>query len=199
MSFRSDHLLCLTGLDIRNKSQSDLRSVFTQVLNNGMHGICFSPYLEDQKPGDLVSEEQIRLKIEIIRPFVKWIRTFSCTDGNEMIPRIAKEYGLKTMVGAWLGENQSVNDEEIFNAVRIAKEGYADLVAVGNEVLYREDLSEEELIEYILRVKSDLPGIQVGYVDAYYEFCNRPAFAIFFLQTVIPSGKDATLITHFFI
>jgi len=49
------------------------------------------------------------------------------------------------------------------------------LVAVGNEVLYREDLSEEELLKYIKRVKKRLPGIQVGYVDAYYEFCNRPA------------------------
>jgi len=31
------------------------------------------------------------------------------------------------------------------------------------------------LLKYIKRVKKALPGIQVGYVDAYYEFCNRPA------------------------
>lgn len=79
------------------------------------------------------------------------------------------------MVGAWLGENQAINEEEISNVIQIAKDGYADLVAVGNEVLYREDLTEDELLEFIKRVKNELPGIAVGYVDAYYEFCNRPA------------------------
>jgi len=175
MSFRSDFILSLAGLDTTNKSEADLRTIFTELLNKGLHGICFSPYLEDQKPGSLITEAQIRRKMEIIRPYTKWIRTFSCTEGNEMIPRIAKEYGLKTMVGAWLGENQAINEEEIANVIRIAKNGYADLVAVGNEVLYREDLTEEELLKFIKQVKSELPGIPVGYVDAYYEFCNRPA------------------------
>jgi len=175
MSFRSDYVLSLAGQDITNKSDADMRSIFTDVLNKGMHGICFSPYLEDQEPGSLITEEQIRQKIELIRPYTKWIRTFSCTEGNEMIPRIAKEYGLKTMVGAWLGENQAINEEEIANVIQIAKEGYADIVAVGNEVLYREDLTEEELLKFIFQVKNELVGIPVGYVDAYYEFCNRPA------------------------
>jgi len=175
MSFRNDYILSLAGQDVTNKSDDDLRSIFTETLNKGMHGICFSPYIESQEPGSVITEEQIRRKMEIIRPFTKWIRTFSCTDGNEMIPRIAKEYGLKTMVGAWLGENQAINEEEISNVIGIAKEGYADLVAVGNEVLYREDLTEEELLSFILQVKSELPGIPVGYVDAYYEFCDRPA------------------------
>jgi exo-beta-1,3-glucanase (GH17 family) len=175
MSFRSDYILSLAGQDTTNKSEADLRSIFTELLSKGLHGICFSPYLEDQKPGSLITEAQIRRKMEIIRPYTKWIRTFSCTEGNEMIPRIAKEYGLKTMVGAWLGENQAINEEEIANVIRIARDGYADLVAVGNEVLYREDLTEEELLKFIKQVKSELPGIPVGYVDAYYEFCNRPA------------------------
>ena len=175
MSFRNDNILSLTGQDITNKSEADLRSFFTELLNKGMHGVCFSPYLQNQKPGSFITEEQIRNKLELISPFTKWIRTFSCADGNEMIPRIAKEYGLKTMVGAWLGENMAINEEEIANVIQIARDGYADLVAVGNEVLYREDLTEEELLKFIIQVKSELPGIPVGYVDAYYEFCNRPA------------------------
>jgi len=175
MSFRSENILSLIGNDYSNKTENDLRSMFTEVLKTGMHGLCFSPYKEGQEPGSVLTEEQIRERIEIIRPYTKWIRTFSCTEGNEMIPRIAKEYGLKTLVGAWLGENEDTNEEEIENVIQIAKNGYADLVAVGNEVLYREDLTEEELLKYIRKVKKALPEIQVGYVDAYYEFCNRPA------------------------
>ena len=109
MSFRNDYILSLAGQDVTNKSETDLRTIFTEELTKGMHGICFSPYLEGQEPGNLITEEQIRSRIEIIRPYTQWIRTFSCTDGNEMIPRIAKEYGLKTMVGAWLGENQAIS------------------------------------------------------------------------------------------
>jgi exo-beta-1,3-glucanase (GH17 family) len=47
-------------------------------------------------------------------------------------------------------------------------------VAVGNEVLLREDLSEDELIGQIERVKAALPGVPVGYVDAYYLFEKHP-------------------------
>jgi glucan 1,3-beta-glucosidase len=174
MSFKSENILSLTGRDFSGKTEVDLKSIFTDVLNKGMHGLCFSPYLDNQGPGSIITEEQIRTKIEIILPYTQWIRIFSCTEGNELIPKIAKEYGLKTLVGAWLGEDLEKNETEITNLIKIAKDGYADLVAVGNEVLYREDLTEEELLKYIKQVKDALPEISVGYVDAYYEFCNRP-------------------------
>ena len=140
-----------------------------------MHGICFSSYLDGQEPGSVISAEQIRERIKVVKPYTKWVRTFSCTDGNELIPAIAKENGLKVMVGAWLGDDKELNEKEITNLIKIAKAGNADLVAVGNEVLYREELNETELLDYINRVKEALPGIEVGYVDAYYEFVNRPA------------------------
>jgi GPH family glycoside/pentoside/hexuronide:cation symporter len=58
----------------------------------------------------------------------------------------------------------------------LAKAGFVDIAAVGNEVLLRGDLVEEELISYINRVKAALSGlnIPVGYVDTYYEYYNRP-------------------------
>lgn len=177
MSFRSDKLLSLAGEDFSNKSTADLRKLFRQYLENGIHGLCFSSYLEGQAPGSLVSEEQIRNRIGIIKPYTSWIRTFSCTDGIELVPGIAKENGMKVMAGAWLGDDKEKNEVEIENLVKLVREGNADLVAVGNEVLYREELTEQELLEYIHRVKSLLPGVSVGYVDAYYEFVRRPAIA----------------------
>ncbi len=174
MSYNSENILSLTGIQPLHKTQDELRALFNKVLKNGMHGLCFSPYLTGQKPGSQLTEAQIRRRIEIIRPYTKWIRSFSCTDGNEMIPRIAKEYGLKTLVGGWLGTNERINEQEISNLIQVAKAGYADVVAVGNEVMYRGDLTESELLVYISRVKNEIPGIPVGYVDAYYQFENRP-------------------------
>ena len=132
MSFKSENILSLIGIDFSKKTEDDLRIIFSEVFKKGMHGICFSPYLDDQKPGSVLSEEQIRLKLELISPHAQWIRIFSCTDGNEMIPRIAREYGFKTLVGAWLGEDLEKNEEEIANLIQIAKAGFADLVAVGH-------------------------------------------------------------------
>lgn len=177
MSFRNEKLLSLVGEDFNHISIEDLAVLFNKYLNNGIHGLCFSSYVEGQGPGSIISEEQIRKRIQIIKPYTKWIRTFSCTDGNELIPSIAKGNGLNVMVGAWLSDDKELNEKEIENLIKVVNDGNADLVAVGNEVLYREELTEQELLDYIYRVKEQLPGVQVGYVDAYYEFMVRPAIA----------------------
>jgi len=153
-----------------------LESGMEHILTEQVHGISFSPYLEGQDPSvkSMISEVQIAERLEIIRPHTKWIRSFSCTNGNEEVPRIAHEKGLKTFVGAWIDSDKENNELEIQNAIRIAKSGYVDMLAIGNEVLLRKDLEVEELLEYIHRVKQEVPHIQVGYVDAYYMFINYP-------------------------
>jgi|TARA_B110000902_G_scaffold139534_1_gene161226 exo-beta-1,3-glucanase (GH17 family) len=161
---------------LRN-SQDNYEKLAKELLNDGMHGICFSLFEEGQKPGDPITETQIRRRLEILKPHTKWIRTFSCTEGNELIPPLAKEYGIKTLVGAWLSDDLATNDKEIENLVNLTKQGYVDIAAVGNEVLYRKELSEAELLDYINQVKQVIPGTPVGYVDAYYEFTERPALA----------------------
>ena len=77
-------------------------------------------------------------------------------------------------MGAWLGEEKDKNEEEMARLIELANEGVVDVAAVGNEVLYREEMSEEELIACIDRVRNALPDVPVGYVDAYYEFADRP-------------------------
>ena len=174
MSVREGKKLALAGVDYASKTDRGIQNIFNRLLKNGMHGICFSLYEEGQNPGDQITEDQIRRRMEIIKPYTKWIRTFSCTDGNEVIPRIAKEYGIKTLAGAWLGDDNEINNQEIAGLIKLAKEGYVDIAAVGNEVLYRKDLSESELLHFIQQVKEAIPTIPVGYVDAYYEFVDRP-------------------------
>jgi exo-beta-1,3-glucanase (GH17 family) len=152
----------------------DLATAFRAVRERGVHGLCFSPYLEGQAPGSQVGEGQIRERLSVIRSSTQWVRTFSCTDGHEQTPRIARELGLKTLVGAWLGTDAQTNEREIAGAIAVARAGHADIVAVGNEVLLREDMSEDDLLACIDRVKQALPGVLVGYVDAYYLFEKHP-------------------------
>lgn len=173
---RKEKRLALSAIDYAGKSIEELKEMCRLVLEDGMHGLCFSPYEEGQNPGDQISEAQIRRRMEIIQPYTKWIRSFSCTEGNEEIPRIAREYGIKSMVGAWLGDDPEINKQEVLNLIELAKEGYVDIAAVGNEVMLRGDLTEDELLDFIHQVKEGVAGtdIPVAYVDAYYEFAERP-------------------------
>lgn len=176
MSIRGEKFLALANIDYANKSIEELRILFREALESGMHGLCSSPYQEGQKPGDQLSEEQVRRRLEIMQPYTKWVRSFSTTEGNEMIPKIAKEMGMKTLVGAWLGDDPEINEKEVANLIQLAKDGYVDIAAVGNEVMYRGDLTEDELLTFLNRAKEEIPNeIPVGYVDAYYEFTDRPA------------------------
>lgn len=183
MSYREAHHLSLDisakqiagiELDFSLFTFDELKKLWKETLKEGMHGICFSMYEDGQEPGDLITEAQVERRIKILKPYTKWIRSFSCIEGNEHIPRIAKKHSLKNMVGAWLSDDKDKNEEEIAALIELGKQGYIDIAAVGNEVLYRNDLTLEELLSYINRVKEALPNVTVGYVDAYYKFTRYP-------------------------
>lgn len=162
------------NIDFNSKTEEDLIQIWRKTIKNGMHGICFSIFEDGQQPGSIITEAQVERRINILKPYSKWVRSFSCVEGNEHIPKIAKKYGMKTLVGAWLGNDLELNEKEIESLITLAKKGLVDVAAVGNEVMYRKDLTEEQLLAYIQRVKDALPNIPVGYVDAYYEFSHRP-------------------------
>lgn len=166
--------LSLSGLDLSGYSSVELRGLVSQILASRIHGLSFSPYVEGQGPGTPIGEAQIRNRLAVIEPFTQWVRTFSCSDGHELIPAIARERGLKTLVGVWLSDDQDQNDIELTNAIRIAQEGHVDILGVGNEVLLRGDLTENELLDCITRAKAALPNIEIGYVDAYFKFVDHP-------------------------
>ena len=165
-----------SAIDYSDKSIEDLKEGFLNHLNNNLHGLCFSPYVEGQDPDDILSEKQILKRIKVISPYTNWIRSFSCTEGNELIPELANKNGLKSIVGAWISSDKERNQKEINALIELAKNGKVDIAAVGNEVLLRGDITEQELLGYIDQVKSALSTLEipVGYVDTYYEYYTRP-------------------------
>ncbi|MEM9171191.1 MAG: glycosyl hydrolase family 17 protein [Pseudomonadota bacterium] len=165
----------LSGIQSANLDDAQLRALIGELLDAGIHGLSFSPYVEGQGPGTQLTTDQIKQRLAIIAPHVRWVRTFACTDGHELIPAIAKERGIKTMVGVWIDDDTERNEIELATAIDIAKAGHADIVAVGNEVMLRGELSEDRLISYINRVREAVPDVPVGYVDAYFKFVDHPA------------------------
>lgn len=187
MSYRSGHHFNLehnnaslnesfNAIDLP-ESEEDLNALFKEILARSVHGFCFSIYEEGQKPGVEISKDQVHRRMKILKPYSNWVRSFSCIEGNEYVPIVAKEEGTNTLVGAWLSDDLEKNELEVEALINLAKDGKVDIAAVGNEVLYRNDLSLEQLLKYIFRVKEAIPGIPVGYVDAYYEFTVHPELA----------------------
>lgn len=167
----------LLGTDFSEMSRGDKVELLWAILRQQIHGISFSPYLDGQSPGTEISEHQIRQRLQIIQPYTHWIRSFSSREGNQETPRIAHELGLKTMAGVGLSGELETNEIELRNGIEAARAGHVDILAVGNEVMLREDLTEDQLISYIERAKAAVPGVPVGTVDAYFLFENHPRVA----------------------
>jgi len=160
--------------DLRDMTRQQRRELLRTILERKVHGLAFSPYLDGQKPGLDVSEDQIRQRMSLIAPYTSWVRMFSCTEGNEAAPRIAHELGLKTMVGIDLGRDDAENKAELEAGIELARAGHVDILAVGNEVLLRGDMADHDLAGCIDMVRDAVPSVTVGYVDAYFLFENHP-------------------------
>jgi GPH family glycoside/pentoside/hexuronide:cation symporter len=157
-------------------SGADLQVRFNEQRAERLYGLCFSAYARGQGAGDVLPPSQVRRRVALVAPHTRWLRSFSCTEGHELIPSLAREHGLKTMVGAWISADRERNEREIHSLITLAQAGRVDIAVVGNEVLLRGELPEAELLAYIQRVKEAVPeDVRVGCVDAYYVFLERPA------------------------
>ena len=175
----AEHGLLLPGWEpspLAGKTADEIRALYAEQLQRGLYGLCFSAYGEGQRAGDQLLASQVGRRIDLIAPHTRWVRSFACTEGHEVIPRLARAKGLKTMVGAWISHDRERNEREIEALIQLAKDGQVHIAVVGNEVLLRGDLSEQELLAYVARVKAAVPDdVQVGCVDAYFQFLERPA------------------------
>jgi glycoside/pentoside/hexuronide:cation symporter, GPH family len=162
------------GLDFESLVTGNLKEKFLETFNKNMYGICFSVYNENQNPKDQIAEEQIVKRLQVLVNHSEWIRVFSCTNGLENIPKIAKEMGFKVMMGAWIGKDDKENTTEIQSLIRLINEGFLDMAAVGNEVLFRKDQDEKKLLGYINEVRNNTNGVPISYVGIYNEFIEYP-------------------------
>ena len=164
------------SLQFTDLSPEERKAMLRRLLDEKIHGLCFSAYVGEQTPTDhvMLPENQVRERLSIIAPHCKWIRTFACTEGNELGASLAHEMGLQTLVGVWIDDDGQRNRLEIDAAIDLARQGHADRIAVGNEVLLRGEASVGEIVAMMDEVRKAVPGVPVGYVDAYFQFLHHP-------------------------
>jgi len=175
----AEHGLLLPSAEhspLAGKSADVIRALYAEQLQRGLYGLCFSAYGEGQRAGDQLLASDVGRRIDLIAPHTGWVRSFACTEGHEVIPCLARAKGLKTLVGAWISHDRERNEREIEALIQLAKDGQVNIAVVGNEVLLRNELTEQELLAYVARVKATVPDdVPVGCVDAYFHFLERPA------------------------
>src|SRR5665647_2984378 len=59
--------------------------------------------------GGKARAEQIRADLKLLAPLTRAVRTYSSTNGVELVPGIASEFGLRVTVGAWIDKDQDRN------------------------------------------------------------------------------------------
>jgi len=170
-----------------------------------MQCVSYTPFTRDQSPLHppfVVSREQVARDFALLAPYFECIRTYSVL-GLEMVPELAREAGLKVMLGAWIGVDKDVNEREIEGLVQLANR-YPEAVGaviVGNEVLLRREATGAQVAELVRRVKARVSQ-PVTYADV-WEFWNKHpevAPAVDFVTIHLlpywedePSGIDAAL------
>jgi exo-beta-1,3-glucanase (GH17 family)/cellulose synthase/poly-beta-1,6-N-acetylglucosamine synthase-like glycosyltransferase len=124
-----------------------------------INGVSYSPFQKDQSP--LEKKYPTGLNIDsdmrLLKDKVSSVRIYSSTDGSQLVPQYAKRYNLAVTAGAWLSKNHENNEKEIENLIQLVKSNdNIERVIVGNEAILRDDLSIDELISYIKRVKKEV-------------------------------------------
>jgi exo-beta-1,3-glucanase (GH17 family) len=131
-----------------------------------LYGIDFSPYLDGQSPGTQITAAQISARLQVIAPYTRWVRTYSGLNGLEQVCPIAHSMGLKCAAGASI-YGGSVDSQELASVINLARMGHADLVIVGTESLFRNNVSAATLIKYMNQVRAAAPGVPVTTADTY--------------------------------
>src|ERR1700728_2934156 len=122
--------------------------------------VSYAPFVDSSHPdtGQRPTAEQIRADLQAIAPIPRAIPPSAAPGAAELVPPIAAEFGLKVTVGAWIDKNTERNEREIRSALELARHNSnVNAIVVGNETTLRAEMSVEDVIKLIQRVKRSSP------------------------------------------
>lgn len=133
------------------------RPVTTPNWPEQISGFSYSPFQQGQYPqkNQFPTDEQMRQDLAIMSKLTDNIRTYSVDGTLGDIPKLAEEFGLRVTLGIWISPDLERNEREIQRAIEIANTSRSVVrVVVGNEALFRKEITPEALIVLLDRVRS---------------------------------------------
>ncbi|RDI98605.1 glycoside hydrolase family 17 [Dyella solisilvae] len=147
--------------------------------------VSYAPfYRPGQTPLDphaFVSPAQIDADLRALSERFDCVRTYSQGFGLSAVPSIAQRYGMKVLMGVWIGRDPVANQREVQMGIATAK-AYPEVlrgVIVGNEVLLRGEQSPTALAGYITQVRNAIHDthVPVTYADVWEFWLHYPQMA----------------------
>ncbi|HEX5304507.1 MAG TPA: glycoside hydrolase family 17 [Dyella sp.] len=146
--------------------------------------VSYAPYhREGQTPFDpatFISPQQIDADLKALSRRFDCVRTYSQGQGLDAVPAIAARYGMKVLMGVWIGRDPAANAREIALAAATARAHPQVLrgVIVGNEVLLRGEQSSAALAGYLHQARAVLPpAVPITYADVWEFWLRHPELA----------------------
>ena len=144
--------------------------------------VSYAPFRKaGETPLDLnafISPERIDEDLRALSQRFDCVRTYSQGQGLSAVPEIASRYGMKVLLGIWLGGDRKANAQQVALGIATARKYPQVLrgVIVGNEVLLRGDLSSAQLAGYLHEVRAAV-SVPVTYADVWEIWLRHPELA----------------------
>jgi len=138
----------LWGLFQEKQQAPDFRGILPSA--------SYAPFERGHVVADPVADsEKIRTDLRKLSTLTRAVRLYTSTEGSELVPPVAAEFGMKVTLGAWIDTDSNRNSREIEAAINLARRNSNVIgIVVGNETLYRGEQKIEDLIKLIKQVKS---------------------------------------------
>ena len=143
-----------------------------------INGVTYEPSQGgDPQDHTHASEESINADLAVLENNVWAIRTYTTTEGLENLPELAAKHKLYVTAGAWIGKDLERNEREIGNLLPMGVK-YPNVIAtlVGNEALLREDVTVDQMIGYLRRVRGK-SGRAVSTSEPWHIWLKYPQLA----------------------
>lgn len=133
------------------------------------------------------SRARIRKDLTLLREDFQGLITYSCADGVDEVPAVAKALGYRALIiGIW----DPLSDREFRNAKRLVT-AYPHLIvgiSVGNETLLAERRQWSVLRAAIQRLRTAVPGVAITTSEPFYYYLNNnPADFVAVQDFLLPS------------
>ncbi len=131
------------------------------------------PRSEPMRADTRIGREQIQRELAVLAERFHCVRTYSVNNGMDVVPEVARELGLRVLLGLWIGSDPAHNQREIALGLQVAErsQDVIDGIIVGNEVLLRRELTPDQLA-VLLRQVNGATTLPVTYADV-WDFWRR--------------------------
>src|SRR3984957_1502946 len=146
-------------------------------FNGILPSVSYTPFEPGHVVDTTVDPDRIRADLRKLSTMTRAVRSYSATEGNELVPPIAAEFGMKVTVGAWINKDDERNQREIAAAIDLARHNSnVTGIVVGNETVFRGEQKVDELIQLIKQVKKSV-NVPVTTGEIWNIWRDNPALA----------------------